>query len=378
VTGPPGDYGRPVTETPLKRTPLHDRHAAAGAKTADFGGWDMPIEYSGVVAEHTAVRTAVGLFDVSHMGKVRIHGPGGVAFLNAVLANDLDRVGSGQAQYSMLCNEAGGVIDDLIVYRWSDDELFMIPNAANAATVVAELRRRAPADVAVDDHHADHGIIAVQGPRSADLVGALGFPTHHDYMTMASAEFGGEPVIVCRTGYTGEHGYELVAPTAVLVDLWDAALAAGKPFGAVPAGLGARDTLRTEMGYPLHGQDISPTITPVEAMLGWAVGWDKPAFAGREVLVAQRAAGPTRRLRGLLALDRGIPRPHMSVHADGLDGPVIGEVTSGTFSPTLKQGIALALLDSAVAVDDEVVVDVRGRASRFRVVKPPFVVPSTR
>jgi aminomethyltransferase len=367
-----------VSQTPLRTTPLHDRHQAAGAKTADFGGWDMPIEYAGVVAEHTAVRTAVGLFDVSHMGKVRIHGPGAVAFLNAVLANDLDRVGAGQAQYSMLCNESGGVVDDLIVYRWSDDELFMIPNAANAATVVAELQRRAPAGVAVDDHHDDHGIIAVQGPRSADVVRALGFPADHDYMTMASARFGGEPVIVCRTGYTGEHGYELVAPTGVLVDLWDAALAAGKPFGAVPAGLGARDTLRTEMGYPLHGQDISPTITPVEAMLGWAVGWDKPAFAGREALAAQRAAGPSRRLRGLLALERGIPRPHMTVHAGALDGPVIGEVTSGTFSPTLKQGIALALLDSSVSVGDEVVVDVRGRASRFRVVKPPFVEPSTR
>ena len=364
--------------TDLRTTPLHPRHLAAGAKTADFGGWDMPIEYAGVVAEHTAVRTAVGLFDVSHMGKVRIHGPGAVAFLNSVLANDLDRISSGQAQYSMLSNADGGVIDDLIVYRWADDEVFMIPNAANAATVVAELQGRAPEGVAVDDHHDDYGIIAVQGPRSAELVTAMGLPADHDYMAMASAQFGGEPLIVCRTGYTGEHGYELVAPVGVLVDLWDALLLAGADLGVVPAGLGARDTLRTEMGYPLHGQDISPTITPVEAMIGWAVGWDKPEFAGREALVDQRVAGPQRRLRGLLALERGIPRPHMAVHRDSLDGEAIGEVTSGTFSPTLKQGIALALLDSSVAVDDEVVVDVRGRESRFRVVKPPFVQPSTR
>lgn len=372
-----------MTEAPLKQTPLHSRHLAAGAKTADFGGWDMPIEYEGVVAEHTAVRTAVGLFDVSHMGKVRIHGPGAVDFLNGVLANDLDRVGAGQAQYSMLCNDAGGVIDDLIVYRWSDDEVFMIPNAANAASVVAVLTAAAPAGIAVDDHHEDHGIIAVQGPRSAALIEAMGLPFDHDYMAMASAEFGGQPIIVCRTGYTGEHGYELVAPVAVLGDLWDTLLVTGEPLGVARAGLGARDTLRTEMGYPLHGQDISPTITPVEAMLGWAVGWDKPAFAGRDALVAQRAEGPSRRLRGLLAIDRGIPRPHMTVlrpfdPTDPLVGDPVGEVTSGTFSPTLKQGIGLALLDTSVSIDDEVVVDVRGRASRFRVVKPPFVEPSTR
>lgn len=363
--------------TELKRTPLHGRHAVAGAKTADFGGWDMPIEYEGVVAEHTAVRTAVGVFDVSHMGKARIHGPGAVDFLNSTLANDLGRVGSGQAQYTMLLNDRGGVIDDLIVYRWADDEVFMIPNAANAATVVAALREAAPAGVSVDDHHEDHGIIAVQGPRSADLVGSLGLPTEHDYMTMVSAGFDGVPVVVCRTGYTGEHGYELVAPASVLGSLWDALLVRGAGLGVARAGLGARDTLRTEMGYPLHGQDISPDISPVEAMLGWAVGWDKPAFAGKAAVSAQRAAGPVRRLRGLLALDRGIPRPHMEVLA-GVGGARVGEVTSGTFSPTLRQGVGLALLDAAVGVDDEVIVDVRGRAARFRVVKPPFVSPSTR
>lgn len=367
-----------MTDAPLKQTPLHSRHVAAGAKTADFGGWDMPIEYDGVVAEHTAVRTAVGVFDVSHMGKLAVHGPGATAFLNSVLANDLDRIVDGQAQYSMLCNYAGGVIDDLIVYRWSDDGVFVIPNASNAASVVAALRAAAPTGIVIDDQHLTHGIIAVQGPRSTEVLSALGLPVDHDYMSMAMARFADAPVVVCRTGYTGEHGYELVAPNEVLGDLWDAVVAQASAQGGGAAGLGARDTLRTEMGYPLHGQDISPTITPVEALLGWAVGWDKPAFAGRDALVAQRAAGPARRLRGLLALDRGIPRPHMSVHAESLDGPVIGEVTSGTFSPTLKQGIGLALLDASIAVDDEVVVDVRGRASRFRVVKPPFVEPSTR
>ncbi len=369
--------------TGLKTTPLHSRHLAAGAKTADFGGWDMPIEYDGVVAEHTAVRSTVGVFDVSHMGKVAIHGPGAKDFVNSVLANDLDRIEDGQAQYSMLLNDAGGVVDDLIVYRWGDDGVFIIPNAANAATVVATLRGLAPEGLTVDDQHLTHGIIAVQGPASADTVAALGFPVDHDYMAMAMARWSDAPVVVCRTGYTGEQGFELVAPAEVLGDLWDAVVAAARERGGMPAGLGARDTLRTEMGYPLHGQDISPTITPVEAMLGWAVGWDKPEFLGRDAVAAQRAAGPARRLRGLLALDRGIPRPHMAVRrsADGDDalaGEVIGEVTSGTFSPTLKQGVGLALLDSAVAVGDEVVVDVRGRASRFRVVKPPFVDVNTR
>lgn len=364
---------------------------AAGAKLADFGGWQMPIEYQGVVAEHAAVRSAVGIFDVSHMGKVRIHGDGAVDALNAVLANDLDRIGDGRAQYTLLCNESGGVVDDLIVYRWSQGEVFMVPNAANAATVVAALRAALPDGVLVDDHHDDHGIIAVQGPRSAQAVAALGLPADHEYMTMASASYAGAAAIVCRTGYTGEHGYELVLPTASLGIAWDALIELQPTLGLVPAGLGARDTLRTEMGYPLHGQDISPSISPVQAGLGWAVGWDKPAFAGRDALAGERAAGPSRRLRGLLARERSIPRPHMRVHraaaAGSLDagadqgpalGEVIGEVTSGTFSPTLRQGIALALLDPGIALGDEVYVDVRGRAAAFEVVAPPFVQTSTR
>jgi aminomethyltransferase len=367
-----------VTSDALKKTPLFDRHVALGAKTADFGGWDMPIEYSGVVAEHTAVRTAVGVFDVSHMGKVPVYGPGAVEFLNSILANDLNRIPVGKAQYSMLCNESGGVIDDLIVYKWADDAVFIIPNASNAGTVIAALRAAAPEGITIEDQHLTHGIIAVQGPKSDDVMHALGFSYAHDYMSMEMARWNDAPVVVCRTGYTGEHGFELVAPNEVLVDLWDAAVAAAVAVGGLPAGLGARDTLRTEMGYPLHGQDISPTISPVTAGLGWAIGWDKPAFAGRDALLAEKSAGPARRLRGILANDRGIPRAHMNVHADSLDGAVIGEVVSGTFSPTLKQGVGLALIDASVEIGDTVIVDVRGRASSFTVAKPPFVQPSTR
>ncbi|MFM8349816.1 MAG: glycine cleavage system aminomethyltransferase GcvT [Actinomycetales bacterium] len=365
----------------LQQTPLHSRHLAAGAKMADFGGWSMPIEYESVVAEHNAVRQSVGIFDVSHMGKVRVHGAGALDGLNAVLANDLNRIGDGQAQYSLLCKEQGGVIDDLIVYRWRADELFIIPNAANAQRVVATLRGALPETVTIDDMHHSHGIIAVQGPRSAAVVGDLGLPHDHDYMAMVASSFAGEPVVVCRTGYTGEHGYELVLPNATLGQAWDALMARSAQFDLRAAGLGARDTLRTEMGYPLHGQDISEQITPVQAGLGWAVGWDKPNFAGRAVLLQERGDGPRRRLRGLRSLDRGIPRAHMHVYGaddEAMTGPAIGEVTSGTFSPSLRQGIGLALLDPSIDLGAQVVVDVRGRASMFEVVKPPFVQPSTR
>ena len=354
----------------LRQTALSGAHREAGAKMADFGGWDMPIEYpTGVVAEHTAVRTAVGVFDVSHMGKLIVRGPGAAAGLNAILVNDLDRIGPGQAQYSMLCNEAGGVVDDLIVYRIADDEIRIVPNAANAAAVRDALVAALPATVTVEDRHEAEGILAVQGPGSRAVMRGLGLLGPDDdlpYMAFTTARFAGLPAVVCRTGYTGEHGYEVIIDTAALSELWSAVTA-----HATPCGLGARDTLRTEMGYPLHGQDLSPTISPVEAGLSWAVGWGKPAFAGRAALAAQRAAGRPRALRGLLVQGRGIPRAHMPVTRP--DGSAAGETTSGTFSPTLRVGIALALVDPGLAIGDEVAIDVRGRAVPARVVKLPFV-----
>jgi aminomethyltransferase len=365
--------------THLRLSPLNSRHLALQAKMADFGGWSMPIEYGGggVVKEHTAVREAVGLFDVSHLGKADVRGPGAAAFVDVTLTNDLGRIGPGQAQYTLCCDDTtGGVVDDLIAYLRAPDEVLLVPNAANTAEVVRRLAAAAPEGLAITDRHEDFGVLAVQGPRSDDVLDALGLPTGHDYMSFVDVEWDGRPVVVCRTGYTGERGYELLPRWDDTGDLWDALLEAGAPHGIRPAGLGARDTLRTEMGYPLHGQDLSLDITPVQARCGWAVGWKKPAFWGRAVLLAEKAAGPARQAWGLEGLERAIPRAHMAVTT--ADGSPAGEVTSGTFSPTRKVGIALALLDRRVAEGDEVLVDVRGRPARFRVVRPPFVTPSTR
>ena len=363
---------------PLLNSPLHQRHVAAGAKFAPFSGWSMPLEYSGagVLAEHAAVRNAVGIFDVSHLGKATVAGPGAADFVNRCLSADLGKIGPGQAQYTLLCNPDGGVVDDMIAYLRSPDEVFLIPNAANCAHVVELLAEAAPDGVTVTNQHRDFAVLAVQGTLSDEVLSTAGFPTGHDYMTFASADYQGKPMTICRTGYTGERGYELVVPVSAAVAVWDAVLAAGEPYGLQPAGLGARDTLRTEMGYPLHGQDLSPDITPVQARLGWAVGWKKESFFGADVLRAEKEAGPTRLLRGLRAVGRGIPRPGMVVRLP--DGREVGTVTSGTFSPTLKTGIALALLEPGVGDDDVVTVDIRSRQEAFMITKPPFVTPGVR
>ena len=361
----------------LERSPLYDRHVALAAKLADFGGWEMPIEYAasggGVLREHAAVREAVGLFDVSHLGKARVRGAGAAQFVNDCLSNDLGRIAPGQAQYTLCCDDSGGVVDDLIAYLVSPDELFLVPNAANTADVVRRLAAAAPPGVDVVDNHHNYGVLAVQGPRSAEALDRLGLPAEIDYMAYTDADFGDRPVRICRTGYTGEHGYELIPSWDDTPALWDALVEVVRALGGMPAGLAARDTLRTEMGYPLHGQDLSLDISPLQARLSWAVGWKKPRFWGRTNLLAEKEAGPVRTLWGVSALDRNIPRPHMTV-LDTADA-TIGEVTSGTFSPTLKQGIGLALINTAagVAPGDEIRLDVRGRRSDVQVTKPPFV-----
>ncbi len=276
----------------LLLSPLHDRHQALGAKFAEFGGWSMPLEYSsGVVKEHTAVREAVGMFDVSHLGKATVAGPGAAAFVNRTLTNDLGRIGPGRAQYTLCCDDAtGGVVDDLIAYLHDDDRVLLVPNAANTAEVVRRLQAEAPDGVTVTDQHRDFAVLAVQGPRSDEVLAAVGLPVGHDYMSFVEAAYRG-----CdRRGlpHRLHRRARLRAGRAERRRRPAVGRAASAGGGAVrrcsPCGLGARDTLRTEMGYPLHGQDISLDVTPNQARLGWAVGWTKEAFWGRDVLAAEQ------------------------------------------------------------------------------------------
>ncbi|GFG75520.1 aminomethyltransferase [Mycobacterium botniense] len=361
----------------LVHGPLEDRHRELGATFAEFSGWLMPISYAGTVSEHIATRTAVGLFDISHLGKALVRGPGAAQFVNSTLTNDLNRIGPGKAQYTLCCTDSGGVIDDLIAYYVAEDEIFLVPNAANTAAVVAALRAVAPPGVVISNEHRSYAVLAVQGPRSAEVLDDLGLPTGMDYMSYTDASYAGVPVRVCRSGYTGEHGYELLPPWESAGVIFEPLLAAVTGAGGQLAGLGARDTLRTEMGYPLHGHELSTEISPLQAGCGWAVGWKKDAFFGRDALLAEKAAGPRRRLRGLRAVDRGVLRPRLTVRCGDR---AIGITTSGTFSPTLKVGIALALIDTDAGVEDgqHVTVDVRGRAMECEVVRLPFVAAKTR
>jgi len=360
---------------------LHEVHIALGAKMADFGGWEMPIEYpastgGGVLAEHQAVRTAVGLFDVSHLGKALVVGAGARAFINSCFTNDLDRIEAGEAQYTLCCDESGGVVDDLIQYLRSDEEVFLIPNASNTTEVVRRLQLAAPAGITVTNQHRDFAVIAVQGPRAVDVMKDLGLPHELEYMAFVDATWSaptGESIslILCRTGYTGEYGFELLPSSEGALTLWKALSESATKYGGRPCGLGARDTLRTEMGYPLHGHELSLEISPVQASANWAVDWKKENFWGRSALLAEREAGARRVLRAITSLDRGIPRAGMELKSP--NGDVVGVLTSGTFSPTLKVGIGLALVDSDFAVGDHLSLDVRGRVSEVVITKFPLV-----
>lgn len=365
-------------------SPLYKWHVDAGAKMADFGGWDMPIEYpkvmvgeqaGGVLAEHAAVREKVGIFDVSHLGKIGITGPGAIDFLNGIVTNDLSKISNGSSQYNLLCNEKGGVIDDLIVYRKSEEDLFLIPNAANCSAVLDVISKAAPSGIAVVNIHKSFGVLAVQGPLSGKVMESLGLDLNLDYTeftvaTLPDYQALGQ-IIVCRTGYTGEFGYELVPAWSSTLALWELLVEKITELGGRVCGLGSRDTLRTEMAYPLHGHELSLEITPLEASANWAIALEKSGFNGKESLINLKRDGLSRRLRGLKSKDRGIPRAGMNVMTG--DGKVVGIVTSGTFSPTLKQGIALALISTDISIGDELTIDVRGRVSNVEVVKTPFV-----
>ena len=356
----------------MKHSPLDVKHKSLGAKMADFGGWEMPIEYpgGGVLAEHDAVRNRVGIFDVSHLGKISIKGSGAKDFINGILTNDLNKISDGEAQYNLLCNDQGGVIDDIIAYRNSESDIFLVPNAANCSKVFELLKSKAPANLEIINLHENFAVIAVQGPKSKELLSGLGLDLNMDYMAFSHGEINGCKVIVCRTGYSGEHGYEVLPNWSEAGKVWDAIAGSLAKYEGLICGLGARDTLRTEMGYPLHGNELSESISANVGGAAWAIAYEKASFNGDAALRAEKRAGISRRLRGLKLKDRGVPRGHMSVLADG---SAIGETTSGTFSPTLKVGIALGLVDSTYKIGDEVSIDVRGRNLVAEIVKLPMV-----
>jgi len=362
-----------------RRTPLEDEHRRLGAKLGPFAGWLMPIEYEGAIAEHRAVRERVGLFDLTHLGKVDVTGPGALGMLQRVVSNDLSRAAVGEALYNLVLNEGGGVIEDLIVYRIEADRYFVVPNAANAPRVLRMLEEEKADDRLHLMYHQDWCFLAVQGPESVHVLSGL-FPEASDlaFMQCTESEYHRRPVIVTRSGYTGEVGFELFTYQDIATELWHELLDAMTPFGGMPCGLAARDVLRLEMGYPLYGQDLFESSTALEAGLGWAVALDKPEFRGRDALIRQRAEGLPSRLLGLRMEDRRhIPRAH---HPVFVGDQLVGEVTSGTFSPLLQRGIALAYLwpGDVVELGADVEVDVRGRRGSATVVRPPFVERSPR
>jgi aminomethyltransferase len=369
-----------MSDDAVRHSLLDSEHRALGGRMVPFGGWDMPLRYGSVLDEHRACREGAVVFDVSHLGSVWVRGPGAFDALQGLLTNDLTKIGPGRAQYTHLLDEADAhVVDDIIVW-WTQpggpgvspemNELLVIPNASNTAPALDALRQAAassPGGAEVEDVTGERSFLAVQGPearaRLAEVAPVAAAVGH--FGVVASPVPGGQ-ALAGGTGYTGEDGVELFLPADVAGPVWRALLAAG----CTPAGLGARDTLRLEMGYPLHGHELGPGITPLQAGLNWVVGWDKADFRGRAPLLAERQRGPARRLTGILVDDRQVPREGCPVL---LDGKPAGEVTSGNLSPTLGRGIALAFLPPGVEPGTPVEVDIRGRRAAGRVVRPPFV-----
>jgi aminomethyltransferase len=354
-----------------RRTPLYDAHRALGARMVDFAGWEMPVQYSSVIAEHEAVRSAAGLFDVSHMGEVEFRGKGALETANALITNDLARLQDGQAAYAGLLNEKGGFVDDVVAYRFSPERILICVNAANRDKDFAWMKAHAKGVTPVDrgDEFAQ---IAIQGPKAAGIVERL---TRTDVSKIgtykfAEGEVAGVPAIISRTGYTGEDGFELYCPPDQAAKLWGALMEEGARDGIKAAGLGARDSLRTEMKYALYGNDIDDDHTPLEAGLGWIVKLDKSDFVGKDVLVQQKAAGVPRKLVGFELTGSGVPRHGYRVLKGG---EAVGVVTSGTMGPSVKKPIGIAYVPAALAAEGSTFeVEIRGRPVEARVVKTPF------
>lgn len=358
----------------LQRTPLRDFHAAHGGRLVDFAGWEMPVQYQSILEEHKAVRRAAGLFDVSHMGEVDVRGPEASRFLNHLVTNDVAKLFPGRVLYSPMCYPTGGVVDDLLVYQRGPEDYFLCINAGNIAKDLAWIRAQAaPFQVTITDRSADYALIAVQGPRAAAIVQSL-TPVPLDrvkYYHFTEGAVAGVPCLISRTGYTGEDGFELYHPAAAARELAEAVLAAGTPHGLVLTGLGARDSLRLEAGYPLYGHEITQDISPLAAGLGWTVKLEKGAdFIGRAALVAERQEGPRQQIVYFKTGDRRIVRADTPVL--GPAGAAVGRVVSGTLSPVLNEAIGSALVSSTAATA-ALTVDIRGTKLNLQLVKPPFV-----
>ena len=341
----------------LQQTPLHDRHVALGARMVPFAGWEMPVQYEGVIPEHLAVRRDCGVFDVSHMGELEVEGPAALEFLQDLLSNDLERIEPARAQYTLLTNEQGGIVDDLIVYELSPERFLLIVNAANRDADFRRLKEHERGGVEVQDVSSEYALLAVQGPRAIERLGLEAAPA----FTFAEGEIDGVPCLVARTGYTGEPGVELLVDAARAHELWDAVLARG----GVPCGLGARDTLRLEVCYPLHGNDIGPETDAISAGLGWVCALDKD-FAGADALRAIKERGAEDKLVAFVMEERAVPRQGMAI----VEG---GEVTSGSHSPMLERGIGMGYVRAELAAPGtEVTIDVRGRKRKAKIVEKPI------
>jgi len=360
-------------DDPLKRTPLYASHIALGARMVPFGGWEMPVQYSGIIEEHRAVRTRAGLFDVSHMGEVALAGPGAGPLVQRLVTNDLSRRAAGQALYTPMCMPDGGIIDDLLVYRLGNERLMLVLNAANTAEDLAWIRGHAHGDVQITDRSSEIALLALQGPRAQEIlerltpapVGAIRY-----YWFRDGVEVAGRRALVSRTGYTGEDGFEIYLDGRHAVHVWDAILEAGKPAGILPAGLGARDTLRLEAGLLLHGNDMDKSTTPLEVGLGWTVKLDKGEFVGAQALERQKREGLPRRLVGFTLRERAIARHGFPIREDGA---TIGVVTSGSFGPTVGNSIGLGFVPPEHAEPGRrIAVEVRGRAVDGTVARLPF------
>ncbi|OWA36585.1 glycine cleavage system protein T [Saccharibacillus sp. O16] len=361
--------------TSLKRTPLYPLYAETGEpRCIDFGGWELPVQFYGIQKEHEAVRERAGLFDVSHMGEFLLAGPGVCDFISALTTGDIAALEDGQAVYTFMCYENGGIVDDLIVYRLGTDSYMLVVNAGNLDKDAEWIKSHLPESVEFRDVSNDTALIALQGPAAAQILRKVsdteGLEDLKPFHFIAQASVGDVPALISRTGYTGEDGYEIYVSAAGSAEIWRALIAAGEEFGLLPCGLGARDTLRFEAKLPLYGQELSADITPLEAGLGYFVKLGKGDFIGREALAAQKEAGVPRKLVGLEMIDRGIARSHYPVFAGDRQ---IGEVTTGTQSPTLKRNLALALIEAEYApLGTQIEVEIRGKKLKAEVVKAPF------